>query len=463
MKSNKFILLTMILSLSGCALQNSTSNKVESLSSSTALIESSITNKDSSSVISNTSTSSNVESNSSLSTSTNSSENTNTNISSSTLGESSNTDYSEKTLVIDCTNFNTLSYIKLDGVVVNEQYKDEEFTFNANGTMKSKEIKGIKEIKIHQYQVYNNLDVFANYNGTGSAATEKFETGNKEAIYTYTFNGINEFCIKNTAASNRTHVYSVTITYTGNAMSGSSNNSSSNTSSSSSSSSSNKPSSSTNTNTNTSTSTTESTHYTGTYYNNYNLTLTGSSLKQELRTLITKTHTYKSTYDDLKTSISKADASLTNPSKILLIYSRKEVNGKWDGAATWNREHVWPQSKGWFKTSGAGADLHHIRPEDPGVNNTRGSTPFGENSGYTPVDAAKGDVARIIFYLLTRYSESDSYSITSVASSFDMLLRWNALDPVDAWEMQRNKVGEQEQGNRNPFIDYPELANSIWG
>ena len=429
MKLNKFILLTMILSLSGCALQNSTSNKASSSSNSTSLIESSITNKDSSSVISNT--------------------------------NSSNTDYSEKTLVIDLNNFNTLSYIKLEGVE-NSGYKPNTYTFNANGTMKSNEIKGIKEIKIRVYNTYDNLDLFTNYNGSGNPVSENFVEGNKEATYTYTFNGINEFCIKNTSSEHRTHVYSVTITYTGNAMSGSGNNSSSNTSSSSSSSS-NKPSSSTNTNTNTSTSTTESTHYTGTYYNNYNLTLTGSSLKQELRTLITKTHTNKSTYDDLKTSIPKADASLTNPSKILLIYSRKEVNGKWDGAATWNREHVWPQSKGWFKTSGAGADLHHIRPEDPGVNNTRGSTPFGENSGYTPVDAAKGDVARIIFYLLTRYSESDSYSITSVASSFDMLLRWNALDPVDAWEMQRNKVGEQEQGNRNPFIDYPELANSIWG
>jgi endonuclease I len=45
----------------------------------------------------------------------------------------------------------------------------------------------------------------------------------------------------------------------------------------------------------------------------------------------------------------------------------------------------------------------------------------------------------------------------------EMLLEWNALDPVDDLEKQRNKEGEKKQGNRNPFIDYPELANKIWG
>ena len=44
-----------------------------------------------------------------------------------------------------------------------------------------------------------------------------------------------------------------------------------------------------------------------------------------------------------------------------------------------------------------------------------------------------------------------------------MILEWNELDPVDEWEMQRNDVTEGYQGNRNPFIDHPELAREIWG
>ena len=71
--------------------------------------------------------------------------------------------------------------------------------------------------------------------------------------------------------------------------------------------------------------------------------------------------------------------------------------------------------------------------------------------------------ARIIFYLLVRYSESDSISITNVAKSMDMLLRWNELDPVDDKEIRRNEAVFKIQGNRNPFIDYSHLAKKIWG
>ena len=134
-----------------------------------------------------------------------------------------------------------------------------------------------------------------------------------------------------------------------------------------------------------------------------------------------------------------------------------------DSGKTWNREHVWPQSVGWGKSTTEGSDLHHVRPETPSVNSSRGNTPFGERRGYyEPKDAAKGDVARILFYMLTRYSSADSKSITVVAESMELLMEWNELDPVDALEMQRNDVAEDIQGNRNPFIDYPELAENIW-
>ena len=231
----------------------------------------------------------------------------------------------------------------------------------------------------------------------------------------------------------------------------------------------------------------KNTGYTGNYYDSTNLNVSGTQLKNNLRTLITSTHKHNTTYEELKKFIPNSDASLTNPSKVVLIYSRKEVQGAWSsGGVIWNREHVWPQSTGGFGTSNAGADLHHLRPEDPSVNSTRGNMPFGNVNGGTvvnmsstngggssncyrgggyfePQDCAKGDVARILLYLITRYSSLDSKSITVVAQSYNLLLEWNDLDPVDEWEMQRNDVAESYQGNRNPFIDHPELAREIWG
>ena len=227
--------------------------------------------------------------------------------------------------------------------------------------------------------------------------------------------------------------------------------------------------------------------YNGTYYNSVNLNVAGAQLKSTLRTLITRTHTSIRTYENLKTDLARADALLDNPNKVLLIYSRYAVQAKWSSGGTyWNREHVWAQSIGWFSTSDAGADAHHLRPEDPTVNSTRGNLPFGKVTGgkqamlssanggggsncyygggyFEPQDAAKGDVARILFYLFVRYSEADRYNVTVIAQSWTLLLQWNELDPVDEWEMNRNDVVESIQGNRNPFIDYPSLASDIWG
>ena len=218
--------------------------------------------------------------------------------------------------------------------------------------------------------------------------------------------------------------------------------------------------------------------YTG-YYKNAN-DLVGSALKSALRTIIS-TGVNSTSYADLKSKLPYTDASLTDSSKMKLFYSNHLVAAKWDGAVAWNREHVWPQSQGWFTTSGAGSDIHHIRPEDVSVNGIRGNLPYGEvtngtavkccgevvayktNSYFEPFDEFKGDCARIIFYLLVRYSQSDSYSITKVAQSMSMLLEWHELDPVDDFEIQRNERCYSVQKNRNPFIDHPEFADMIWG
>ena len=189
----------------------------------------------------------------------------------------------------------------------------------------------------------------------------------------------------------------------------------------------------------------------------------GNALKTSLRTLITNTHKKITTYNDCKTYLQTADEDPNNSNNMLLFYTGESVP-KSDDMNVWNREHVWPQSLGWFKTSGAGADLHHIRPCNPSVNSSRGNKKFGETSSfYIPTDNYKGDVARIIFYLMTRYSDADSYSFTSVCQSVEILLKWNRLDKPDEHEEHRNEYIAKIQGNRNPFIDYPEFADMIWG
>ncbi|MDO9628296.1 MAG: endonuclease, partial [Acholeplasmataceae bacterium] len=45
----------------------------------------------------------------------------------------------------------------------------------------------------------------------------------------------------------------------------------------------------------------------------------------------------------------------------------------------------------------------------------------------------------------------------------DVLLKWHLQDPVDDFERNRNDVIYGIQNNRNPFIDYPEFVEKIWG
>lgn len=199
-----------------------------------------------------------------------------------------------------------------------------------------------------------------------------------------------------------------------------------------------------------------------TYYEGIVAT-SGEALKEELRDLLTKTHTKITSYDDCKKYLQEADEDPNNSDNMLLFYTGTSIT-KTANMSVWNREHVWCQSLGWFSTSGAGADLHHIRPCNIGVNSSRGNKKFGVSSGYyTPSDEYKGDVARIIFYLLVRYSEADNYDFTAIVESLDILLKWNELDPVSETEIIRNNYIYTIQGNRNPFIDNAEYADLIWG
>ena len=163
----------------------------------------------------------------------------------------------------------------------------------------------------------------------------------------------------------------------------------------------------------------------------------------------------------------------------------------------YNREHSFPQE--WFNgKSPMKTDLYHVYPTDKLVNNKRGSYPFGETNGesyksagnfsklgrctypgysgtvFEPNDEYKGDFARSYFYMVTCYEDkvsgwnSEMLNNTSYPAfttwAMNLLLEWNRKDPVSKKETDRNNMVYSEyQHNRNPFIDYPQLAEHIWG
>lgn len=147
-----------------------------------------------------------------------------------------------------------------------------------------------------------------------------------------------------------------------------------------------------------------------------------------------------------------------------------------------NCEHTWPQSKftGGFPKDIQKADLHHLYPTDSRANSIRGNINFTDVSndsgdlgddncgaskfgssaihsqdGFEPPLVHKGNVARSLFYFSVRYK------ISIPKNEEEVLRRWNDLDPVDEEEIAKNDRIEQVQGNRNPFIDFPGLANDI--
>lgn len=167
----------------------------------------------------------------------------------------------------------------------------------------------------------------------------------------------------------------------------------------------------------------------------------------------------------------------------------------------WNKEHLVCQS--WFSGDGMKSDLFNVYPTDARVNNIRSSYAYGEVSGswgtgisnnrghalgkvgtntfsgysgkvFEPYDDYKGDFARSFMYMVACYRNgtlnggAGSAMFTSNPSNLttyaqNLLLKWHRDDPVSEKEIDRNQAVYVEQNNRNPFIDYPDLAEYIWG
>jgi len=239
--------------------------------------------------------------------------------------------------------------------------------------------------------------------------------------------------------------------------------------------------------------------------------LSGATLKQAVQDIIAnpavvRLHSYADMWEVLK----DADRNPENNNQVWCMYIEAPM-AKLDQQNTssivgkWNREHIFSRNRWgfdntleegiadginlWISTNAnsiqdANSDAHHIRAENGQENSSRGNKNYGNvtsstvYSGYSGnFGSWKGDVARALFYMGIRFNvleivngdpvatfgaspnEIPSYQIGDLAT----LLTWNTQDPADDFEMNRNNVVYNWQMNRNPFIDYPLLADYIYG
>lgn len=230
------------------------------------------------------------------------------------------------------------------------------------------------------------------------------------------------------------------------------------------------------------------------------------ALMTALRNII-HSHTEVSYSSGLLKAFAKADVDAQG--YIIDIYSNCRYSPSDNGSSAshvgegYNREHSFPRS--WFggEVAPMNTDVFHIYPTDIHVNSQRSNFPYGVCAngtrlsygsyvakgklgtctypGYTgtvfePDDEYKGDLARSYFYMVTCYknelpswpgSAQLDYSKNRYKAfstwTINMLMEWTRLDPVSEKEIKRNEAVYGIQGNRNPFIDHPELAEYIWG
>lgn len=191
-----------------------------------------------------------------------------------------------------------------------------------------------------------------------------------------------------------------------------------------------------------------------------------SALYKALHSMVSTKQTYTTSYDATRDLFCYTDCISSNYSKISSFYSGKQISGSWDGGKTWNREHTWPNSKGDANGKGEN-DIMMLRPTSVSENSSRGNTAYGESSSYYDPNElgqnVRGDCARIILYVYTRWGTANMWGSGGVMESKDVLLKWMEEDPVDTWEMGRNDAVQAITGVRNVYVDYPEFAWLLFG
>ena len=229
---------------------------------------------------------------------------------------------------------------------------------------------------------------------------------------------------------------------------------------------------------------------------------------------------YKGLWTAYKTTDLRANGKIWDMySDCSWTYSSDQCGSYSNECDCYNREHSIPKS--WFggSESGPGCDIFQVVPTDGWVNNKRSNYAFGEvsNASYTydgaklgsaknititngntiagnegasvscsgtvfePRDEYKGDFARGYFGTMIKWANGDYSAFTTgdgskiFSSNYStgafgltkygvaLLMKWHRQDPVSQKEVDRNNGIQETQGNRNPFIDYPYLAEYIWG
>lgn len=220
------------------------------------------------------------------------------------------------------------------------------------------------------------------------------------------------------------------------------------------------------------------------------------------------THTYDDLWTYFQTTDKKADGKVWDMySNCSFTFGTNQCGSYSGECSCYNREHSLPKS--WFggSTSNApGTDLFHIFATDGYINGMRSNFPFGEVTvpsktsgngsklgpnddskvaGYTgtvfePIDEYKGDFARGHLAMVVRYAGLFTFTTDGGATVFNtsftssggyglttyginLLMKWHRQDPVSQKEIDRNNGIQATQGNRNPFVDYPCLAEYLWG
>ena len=204
-------------------------------------------------------------------------------------------------------------------------------------------------------------------------------------------------------------------------------------------------------------------------------------------------------YDDLWTYFPQTDFLPADSTEIWDMYSNNVVY--FTAHSSIDKEHCVPNS--WWggptvDNEYAYGDLMNLYPANNSINRSKGNNPLSEvgattmdngvsksgtsitvgysGKGFEPADEYKGDFARTYFYMATCYQNynwrTDStgqYEITNggypsfQAWAIPLLLKWDREDPVSQKEINRNETVYKLQQNRNPFIDYPQLVEYIWG
>ena len=213
---------------------------------------------------------------------------------------------------------------------------------------------------------------------------------------------------------------------------------------------------------------------------NWNLDFTkfGATFRDALGSLITAKATKTGSYDSCL-SVGKA-AAANGSGKYTPFYHGSNYAVS-TGAGS-NREHTWPNSRGGGSKQG-GANIEKdpfmVRPTITEDNSERSNYFYGlggtSNKEWDPASCgfedARGESARVIFYVATRYGKSNGLSLSNnpndstgkkTMGTLKYLIQWNRKYPVTDMEKQINEYLFSQGYGRNPFVDHPEYADFIW-